>query len=135
MYKTPQEVRFSEKFPEWRNNSTRIEIYGTNGLMFLGRHGGGWQVFGKDWQLLAEKTGYFPDEVHHRNFIDCIRSRKKPNAPIEQGVISAAMINLANLSYRAGKTMLDIDTETGLITNNADAAALDKRLYREGYFN
>ena len=135
MYKTPQEVRFSEKFPEWRNNSTRIEIYGTNGLMFLGRHGGGWQVFGKDWQLLAEKTGYFPDEVHHRNFIDCIRSRKKPNAPIEQGVISAAMINLANLSYRAGKKMLEIDTETGLITNDADAAALDKRLYREGYFN
>lgn len=29
MYKTPQEVRFSEKFPEWRNNATRIEIYGT----------------------------------------------------------------------------------------------------------
>ena len=24
MYKTPQEVRFSYKFPEWRNNSTRI---------------------------------------------------------------------------------------------------------------
>ncbi|MDR3268519.1 MAG: Gfo/Idh/MocA family oxidoreductase, partial [Tannerella sp.] len=109
MYKTPQEVRFSEKFPEWSTNSTRIEIYGTKGLMFLGRHGGGWQVFGKDWKLLAEKTGYFPDEVHHRNFIDCVRSRKTTNAPIEQGVLSANMINLANLSYRSGKKTVGID--------------------------
>lgn len=80
--KTPQEVRFSDRFPEWRTNSTRIEIYGTEGLMYLGRHGGGWQVFGKDWELLAEKTGFFPDEAHHKNFIECIRSRKTTNAPI-----------------------------------------------------
>ncbi|MDR1102669.1 MAG: Gfo/Idh/MocA family oxidoreductase [Tannerella sp.] len=134
MYKTPQEVRFSDRFPEWRNNATRIEIYGTEGLMFLGRHGGGWQVFGKDWELLAQATGYFPDEAHHRNFIDCIRSRKTPNAPIEQGVLSAAMINLANLSYRSGKKLVGIDPLTGAITaGNAEAAALDSRSYREGY--
>jgi predicted dehydrogenase len=133
MIKTPQEVRFSDQFPEWRNNATRIEIYGTNGLMFLGRHGGGWQVFGNDWKQLAEKTGYFPDEVHHRNFIDCIRSRKTPNASIQQGVLSASMINLANLSYRSGKKMLGIHPETGEITDNEEAVALDSRLYREGY--
>jgi predicted dehydrogenase len=133
MYKTPQEVRFSEKFPEWSTNSTRIEIYGTKGLMYLGRHGGGWQVFGKDWKLLAEKTGYFPDEVHHRNFIDCVRSRKTTNAPIEQGVLSATMINLANLSYRSGKKTVGIDPVTGEITNNPEAAGLDKHTYRAGY--
>ena len=133
MYKTPQEVRFSEKFPEWRNNATRIEIYGTEGVMFLGRHGGGWQVFGQDWNLSAQATGYFPDEAHHRNFIDCIRSRKTPNAPVEQGVLSAAMINLANLSYRSGKRLVGIDPQTGAITDNPEAAALDKRTYRTGY--
>jgi predicted dehydrogenase len=133
MYKTPQEVRFSEQFPEWRNNATRIEIYGTEGLMFLGRHGGGWQVFGKDWELLDQATGYFPDEAHLRNFIESIRTRKKTNAPIEQGVLSASMINLANLSYRSGKKALRIDDETGAITRNDEARALDNRLYREGY--
>ncbi|KAA6339884.1 Inositol 2-dehydrogenase [termite gut metagenome] len=133
MYKTPQEVRYSDKFPEWRNNSTRIEIYGTKGLMFLGRHGGGWQVFGKDMELLAQATGYFPDEVHHRNFIDCIRSRKTTNAPIKQGVLSAAMINLANLSYRSGKKLLRIDPHTGEIIENEEAILLDNRFYREGY--
>jgi predicted dehydrogenase len=133
MQKTPQEVRFSEKFPEWRNNATRIEIYGTEGMMFLGRHGGGWQVFGNNLEVTAEQTGYFPDDAHHKNFIDCIRSRKTPNAPILQGVISANMINLANLSYRSGKNVLGIDPATGAITENEKAATLDKRTYRDGY--
>jgi len=101
--------------------------------MYLGRHGGGWQAFGADMQLLAQKTGYFPDEVHHRNFIECVRSRKAPNAPVEQGVLSAAMINLANLSYRTGKKMLRIDPVTEAILDNPEAAALDKRTYRKGY--
>jgi predicted dehydrogenase len=134
MYKTPQEIRFSEKFPEWRNNATRTEIYGTEGVMFLGRHGGGWQVFGgKNFEVLAEGKGYFPDEKHHRNFIDCIRSRKEPNAPIKQGALSAAMVNLANLSYRSGKKVLNIDPATGAIVGNDEAAKLDIREYREGY--
>ena len=133
MYKTPQEVRYSKKFPEWRNNATRIEIYGTKGLMLLGRHGGGWQVFGKEWELLEQAAGYFPDDAHHRNFIECIRSRKTPNAPVEQGVLSANMVNLANLSYRSGKKLLKIDAATGAITENDDAAQLDKRSYREGF--
>lgn len=131
--KTPQEVRFSDRFPEWRTNSTRIEIYGTDGLMFLGRHGGGWQVFGKNWELLAEKTGFFPDEAHHKNFIECIRSRKTTNAPIQEGVMSANMINLANLSYRSGKKLIEIDSQTEAIIGNDEAVRLDKRTYRDGY--
>jgi len=133
MYKTPQEVRYSDKFPVWNTNAIRIEIYGTNGFMYLGRHGGGWQAYGADMKLLAEKTGYFPDELHHRNFIECIRSRKTPNAPINQGVLSAAMINLANLSYRSGKSIVSPDPSTGVIVDNPEAAALDKRTYRKGY--
>ncbi len=131
--KTPQEVRFSDKFPEWRSNSTRIEIYGTEGLMFLGRHGGGWQVFEKDWKLRAEKTGFFPDEAHHKNFIECIRSRKATNAPIQEGVVSANMINLANLSYRLGKNLIEIDPVTEAIIGNEEAVRLDKREYRDNY--
>ncbi|MDR1160960.1 MAG: Gfo/Idh/MocA family oxidoreductase [Tannerellaceae bacterium] len=132
--KTPQEVRYNKDlFPEWRTNATRIEIYGTKGVMFLGRHGGGWQVFGNDWELLAEGKGFFPDEAHHKNFIECIRSRKETNAPVTEGVISAQMINLANLSYRSGKKYLKITPENNSIEENNEAAALDNRQYREGY--
>ena len=133
MYKTPPEVRFSDKFPVWKNNATRIEIFGTKARMFLGRHGGGWQVFGNNMDLVAQEPGYFPDEKHQVNFISCIRSRRKPNADIEQGHLSASLINLANLSYRSGKKIVEIDVEREMIINNVEAARLDNRFYRGEY--
>jgi hypothetical protein len=42
--KSQREVRYGDKFPDWRQNSSRIEVYGTERMMYLGRHGGGWQV-------------------------------------------------------------------------------------------
>jgi predicted dehydrogenase len=134
MNKTPGDIRMDRtKFPNWPNNSTRTEIYGTEGLMYLGRHGGGWQVLGPNNEIVAQDGGVFPDREHHRNFIDCIRSRKTPNASIEQGVLSATMINLANLSYRSGKKLIRINAETGAIEENEEAARLDRRSYRDGY--
>ena len=133
MYKTPSEIRFSDQFPVWKNNATRIEIFGTKGVMYLGRHGGGWQVFGDNMELIAQEKGYFPDEKHQLNFISCIRSRKTPNAPIEQGHLSASLINLANLSYRSGKKIVEIDGEKETITNNNAAVQLDHRFYRGEY--
>ena len=133
MYKTPPEIRFSDRFPVWKNNATRIEIFGTKGMMFLGRHGGGWQVFGENMELIAQGIGYFPDENHQRNFISCIRSRKTPNASIEQGHLSASLINFANLSYRSGKKIVEIDVEKETVINNNDAVRLDHRSYRGEY--
>ena len=34
------------------------------------------------------------------NWIDCVRSRKTPNAPVETGYRSALAVHMANLSYR-----------------------------------
>ena len=50
----------------------------------------------------------FYDEVdgalyHLREWVDCVRTRKKPSCPAEEGVRSAAAAHLANLSYRQGK--------------------------------
>ena len=44
---------------------------------------------------------------HFANFIDCVRSRKKENlnAPIEEGHISCALVHLANVSYRLGRSL------------------------------
>jgi hypothetical protein len=41
MKKTPNNIRMDPNlFPDWRTNATRTKIYGTDGLMYLGRHGG-----------------------------------------------------------------------------------------------
>ena len=40
------------------------------------------------------------DQNHMANWIDCIRSRKTPNAPVEIGSRSAVAAHMANLAYR-----------------------------------
>lgn len=44
--------------------------------------------------------GSLEGESHMQNFIDCVRSRKEPNAPVELGYRSAVACHLANLAYR-----------------------------------
>lgn len=41
--------------------------------------------------------------LHVRNFLDCMRSRKQPNAPIEAGIACARAGHLGNLSFRQGR--------------------------------
>jgi len=48
----------------------------------------------------AALTGTAKDEGHMANWIDCIRSRKTPNAPVEIGYQSAVAVHMANLAYR-----------------------------------
>ena len=38
-------IRNGDIFPHWPQNYTRIEIYGERGVMYIGRMGGGWQVY------------------------------------------------------------------------------------------
>jgi predicted dehydrogenase len=45
-------------------------------------------------------TGNSPTHNHMQNWIDCMRSRKTPNAPTELGYRSAVAAHMANLSYR-----------------------------------
>jgi predicted dehydrogenase len=44
--------------------------------------------------------GQSKDQNHMSNFVDCVRSRKEPNAPVEIGYRSAVAAHMANLSYR-----------------------------------
>ncbi|HDR52499.1 MAG TPA: Gfo/Idh/MocA family oxidoreductase [Mariniphaga anaerophila] len=131
MAKTPGSIRFGNEFPDWPLNSTRIEIYGTESVMYLGRHGGGWQVMGEDSEIIAQEYGYVPDEAHQKNFIESIRTRKDPNANIEEGHHSANLIHLANLSYRLGKKQLLFNGD--IVTNSEEANVLDNLKYRTGF--
>jgi predicted dehydrogenase len=48
----------------------------------------------------ATAEGHSKDVDHMANFIDCVRSRKEPNASIEIGYRSAMAAHMANLAYR-----------------------------------
>ncbi len=42
---------------------------------------------------------------HLRNFLDCVRSRKEPNAPIEAGHAAARTSHLGNIALREGRVV------------------------------
>jgi hypothetical protein len=105
--------------------------------MVVGRHGGGWQVFGRpklhEGVVTAQCKGHFPDPEHKENFLHCIRTRATPNADIAEGHRSVLLPHLANISYRLGGVKLAIDKKTGNIVGNSDAAPLWRREYRKPF--
>jgi predicted dehydrogenase len=127
----------TDKFPYWPQCATRIEIYGSEGLMMLGRHGGGWQVFTRptlsEGVVKDQLKGLFPDPEHKENFCQCIRSRQAPNADIQEGHRSVLMAHYANISYRLGGQKLAIDRKTEQVVDNPEAMKFFKREYRKPY--
>jgi predicted dehydrogenase len=137
MLKSDPEVRNGDLFPYWEQNGERIEIYGSEAMMILGRHGCGWQVFGRQKNrqpvVIDQMYGRFPDQWHHENFISCVRSRSTPNSDIEEGHRSALICHAANISYRIGNKQLELDPKTERFVNDSDANALLKYEYREPF--
>ena len=101
--------------------------------MYIGRMGGGWQVYDKDRQVVAQESGLFSLKTHLGNYIDCIRSRNQPNGNIVEGHKSATLVHLANLSYRAGKKQLHFSGEHEIVTNDQKARKLAMGTYRKDF--
>lgn len=133
MQKTATHIRMSDEFPDWPLNATRIEIYGSRGLMYVGRHGGGWQVVASNGRIADEGPGRMENEGHRENFLECVRSREKPNADIETGHLSAVMVHLGNIGVRLGGRRLVIEPQSESIMGDAEANALVRRTYRAPY--
>jgi predicted dehydrogenase len=135
MITADQVLRDSDIFPHWPQNASRIELYGTEGLMVVGRHGMGWQVFGKPYQrkpqVVAQEYGRWSDSEHRDDFVDAVRTRRRPNATIHEGHLSTLLPQYANISYRVGGQKLLVDPATETFTNSPEGNALLKREYRK----
>ncbi len=102
-----------------------IGIYGANygrghGVAFIGDHGtlvvdrGGWEVIpeasgtgvkeGLERIPVQESTGQGLD-LHMENFINCIKTREKPNCDIETGAHIARFAHLGNIAHRLGRKL------------------------------
>ena len=119
--KTPARIHPDDKMPNWLQSSTRIEVYGTRGTMFLGRHFLGWQVLVPGSKIAAEHFEESPEQIHFQNFVDCIRNRKRPNADVELGHMGACLEHLGNISYRLGNQRLIFDPKTEKFVGNEEA--------------
>ena len=134
MKKVAFDLRETDTLPNWPFAGTRVELYGTKNQMLLSRMGGGWEVFDGDGKSIQVQPGRFApaNALHMRNFLDCVRSRRRPSADIEEGHYSTLLTHLGNLAYRTGRT-LRVDQATGGILDDPDAQALEKREYRSPY--
>jgi len=118
-----------------------IELRGTQGTAYIDT---------RSFQIGPERGGQFQDRqprmkpikveanqanrqltaLHARNFLDCIKSRKRPNADVEIGHRSTSMSLLANISL-ACRARLEWDAEKEVITNNAQANQMLHYEYRK----
>ena len=131
MLESDDGIRNGDIFPYWPQNATRIELYGEQGVMYVGRMGGGWQVYvrPKNRQPVVKDQmhGRFPDPAHKENFVQSVKSRKRPNADIEEGHRSLLLVHYANISCRLGGRKLRIDPKTEQILDDPEAMELFKR--------
>jgi predicted dehydrogenase len=130
MKKTPIQLRDVDEYPNWAFNGTRIEVLGSRNMMYFGRHGDGWQVFDADGKQIAGSPGKQSDAEHIENFIECVRSRKKPTSDVEQGHYSTLLSHLANISYRVGNRKLQFDVKSESFPANPEANRFLRREYR-----
>ncbi len=68
--------------------------------------------------------------LHVRNFLDCVKSRQRPIADIEQGHQVTTACHLANISLRTGHK-IRWNPESEEIVGDTDAAKLLERPYRK----
>ena len=130
MKKTPMEMRDTDDMPNWVFNATRVEILGTQGFMYLWRHGDGWQVFDSQQGVTVRESGRQSDRDHLQNFIECIRSRQLPAADVAVGHASTLLCHLANASWRAGNVTLEFDGRAEVFPQQPAANAFLGRTYR-----
>src|SRR5262249_21223972 len=67
--------------------------------------------------------------AHMKNFLECIGSRTRPVADIEQGYMSTTACILANISMQLGRS-IQWDHAKGEVVNDAEANRLLARPYR-----
>ena len=74
-----------------------------------------------------------PDADHERNFLECVKSRKRPYGDVETLHPSCTMIHMANIAYRVGNKTLKFDAKKERFIDDREANNLVKREYRKGY--
>jgi predicted dehydrogenase len=111
-----------------------LDIYGTKGMLTLLRSGFSVlpEVEGKDKKPLMEALqvkGGDLDGAHARSFLDCVKSRQRPSADVEEGHRSAVMCHLGNISTRLGRS-LKWDAAAERVVGDHEANQMLERPYR-----
>lgn len=107
------------------NQSEGAAVFGDRGYLVIGNSG--WQAFGPKGQLLAQETGGSHEAPHVQDFLDCIKSRKRPVCDLETvGHPASVLCHAGNIAVRVGRS-LQLDPRSESFVNDDEANALRGR--------
>jgi predicted dehydrogenase len=116
-----------------------VEFHGNDATLVIDR--GGWEVHSETERVNSRarfrsvgvpRQFGGPDfhALHVQNFIDCVRSRNRPNSDVEIGHNSMIACHLGNIAFRLGRSVKwDVDKECFLSDHEADKFLM--REYRD----
>lgn len=112
--------------------SVRTTFYGDDGVVSIDNQGQNATVIPRENapELLRKRVKYHSGGDHVRNFLDCVKSREEPNAPIEVGHRSATICHLGNIAMKLQAKKLKWDVE-GEVFEGDGAAEANTHLDRE----
>ncbi len=109
-----------------------ISFHGNKGTLIVNSEG--WQVYGPKGEL-GPSAKAEPDnivELHAIDFLNCIKSRKRPHADVEIGRLSTTMCHLGNISQRLGRDIV-FDPKAENFGSDTEANGFLTKHYRAKY--
>ncbi|MBN2328205.1 MAG: Gfo/Idh/MocA family oxidoreductase [Candidatus Omnitrophica bacterium] len=108
------------------DNGWKVTFHGTEGTLVIGEPifaegETGYRIYKEPWRDMENRKPIYkseeglPTEPHIVNWLECMRSRKEPNAPVEVGHTAAAPCHLAIQAYR-NKTIARLDKKCTKLT-------------------
>lgn len=113
--------------------SVRTVFYGDDGVVGIDNQGQNATVIPRSLapEKLQKRVKYHSGGDHVRNFLDCVKSREEPAAPVEVGHRSASICHLGNIAVKLkAKLEWDAEAERFVGSGSDDANALLSREQR-----
>lgn len=112
------------------NESEGSALYGDKGYIIVGNSG--WRAYGERGKLVAEAQGDSSEAPHVQDFLDCIKTRKKPYCDLETvGHPASVLCHTGNISARLGRQLILDSTTESFIGDEAANALRTRPEYRK----
>jgi len=145
---TPEEMEAVFEYPDYTLYWTQLHGQHWDDAAI---HGYGIKFYGTEGELFCDRTGYklYPDDrpeeplgpsdfqlprvrSHWHEFLECVRTRRRPTSDVEVGHRSTVAPLLGNIALRSGRR-LHWDPNAEQIIGDAEASRLLGRIPRQPY--
>ena len=107
---------------KYLGSSEGSAVFGDKGYIVISNNS--WSGYTANNKLVKTVKGDADATPHMQNFIDCIKSRKRPYCDLETvGHPASLLCHAGNIAVRVGRT-ITLDPETETFVDDAEATAL-----------